>query len=229
MYPLPNATIPYVLYNTGPWPKEIDDDIHWFFFSIHYLSLCGGYVGGTEDPDYYFLQCERKAGGWRFRTDDPYIVNFLSVDGQFPVNSTVPLQTFTTAPAFGTLVIGITFSVFGVGLLAAEVFGGWLKSGRLAQTSVWLLAVCEATLRGNESYTDCFKGAATFLTISSALITSTIRQTDGPQSDYGSWVSGFEALTWSAVAFTYVAFIWKLSDFVYQQEKRRRLLTTGQI
>jgi hypothetical protein len=58
------------------------------------------------------------------------------------VNSTVPLQTFTTAPSFATHVIGITASVFSVGTLAAEAFGGWLKSGRLAQASVGLLGVC---------------------------------------------------------------------------------------
>jgi hypothetical protein len=58
------------------------------------------------------------------------------------VNSTVPLQTFTTAPSFATLVIGIMVCVFSVGTLAAEASGGWLKSGRLAQTSVGLLGVC---------------------------------------------------------------------------------------
>jgi hypothetical protein len=30
-----------------------------------------------------------------------------------------------------------------------------LKFGRSAQMNVWLLAVCEAPLRGNENYTNC--------------------------------------------------------------------------
>jgi hypothetical protein len=120
----------------------IGDDIHWWFFTVHYLSICGGYVGGTEDPDYGFLKCERRAAGWRFRTDDPLIVNFLSFDGRFPVNSTFPLETVTTAPAFGSLVVGIVFSVFRVGISAEEGFEGWLKAGRMAQARVWLLAVC---------------------------------------------------------------------------------------
>jgi hypothetical protein len=94
----------------------IGDDIHWWFFTVHYLSICGGYVGGTKDPDYGFLKCERRAAGWRFRTDDPFIVNFLSFDGRFPVNSTVPLETVTTAPAFGSLVVGIVFSVSSIGI-----------------------------------------------------------------------------------------------------------------
>ena len=47
----------------------------------------------------------------------------------------------TTAPAFGPLVVGTVFSVFSVGILAAEGFGGWLKAGRVAQASVGLLAV----------------------------------------------------------------------------------------
>jgi hypothetical protein len=47
--------------------------------------------------------------------------------------------------------------------------------------------------------------------------------------DYGNWTQQFEALTWSAVAFTYVTIIWKLSDIVLQKGKKRGLLTTGQI
>lgn len=129
-------------FQAGPYAGKINDDIHGFFFTVNYLSLCGGYAGGTEDPDYVVLECERKPGGYRFRTDDPFIVNFLSYDSQFPVNSTVPLETFTTTPSFATLVIGITFSVFSVGTLAAEAFGGWSKSGLLPQASVGLLGVC---------------------------------------------------------------------------------------
>jgi len=211
VYPPENSTTPSVPFGAGPYAGEIEDDIHWWFFTANYLSICGGYVGGTEDPDYVVLECQRKPGGYKFRTDDPFIVNFLSYNGEFPVNSTVPLQTITTAPSFATLVIGITFSVFSMGSLAAEAFGGWSKSGLLAQASVGLLGV-----------------AATFLTISSGLITSLIK---GPRRDeeYLAWNQQFEALTWAAVAFMYLAFLWKLSDFVYQKERRRRLLTTGQI
>jgi hypothetical protein len=85
----------------------IGDDIHWWFFTVHYLSICGGYDGGTEDPDYGFLKCERRAAEGMFRTDDPFIVNFLSFDGRFPVNSTVPLETVTTAPALDLLLLGL--------------------------------------------------------------------------------------------------------------------------
>ena len=80
-----------------------------------------------------------------------------------------------------------------------------------------------------EKFTDSSKGAATFLTISSALITSTIIQVERMDDDYGNWTQQFEALTWSAVAFTYVTIIWKLSDIVFQKGKKRGLLTTGQI
>ncbi|KAN0119452.1 hypothetical protein V8E51_001660 [Hyaloscypha variabilis] len=71
-------------------------------------------------------------------------------------------------------------------------------------------------------------GAAIFLTISSALITSTIIQVERTDNDYRNWTQQFEALTWSAVAFTYVTVIWKLSDLVLQKEKRKCMLTTGQ-
>jgi hypothetical protein len=37
------------------------------------------------------------------------------------------------------------------------------------------------------------------------------------------------ALQWTGVGFMYLAFVIKLSDFVVQKEKRRRLLHTGQI
>ncbi|KAE9380073.1 hypothetical protein N431DRAFT_432380 [Stipitochalara longipes BDJ] len=203
------ATDPY---GNSPFAALLGDDIHWWFFTVHYLSLCGGYVGGTEDPDYIFLQCEHKAAGWKFRTDDPFIINFMSVEGVLPVNSTVPLETLSTAPAFGTLLVGIVFSVFSVGALATEAVGNWSKSGRLAQGSVLLLV-----------------GAAMLLTSSSVLVTSIIIQVERVNNDYGSWVQQFEAVTWSAVAFTYVTFFWKLSDLVYQKEKRRRLLNTGQL
>jgi hypothetical protein len=143
LYPPANATTPPAPYGTGPWAKETGDDIHWFFFTVHYLSLCGGYGAGEETENDVFLQCERKAAGWTFATNDPFIVNFLSVDEQFPVNSTAPFQSFTTAPAFGTLVIGIALSVFSVGVLAGEWVGDWVNFGHLAQSSVWLLAVRE--------------------------------------------------------------------------------------
>jgi hypothetical protein len=54
-------------------------------------------------------------------------------------------------------------------------------------------------------------------------------QSERENQDCEGWVQNFEALTWAAVASIYVAFLWKLSDFVAQKEKRRRLLTTGQI
>jgi len=190
----------------------IGDDIHWWFFTVHYLSICGGYVGGTEDPDYGFLKCERRAAGWRFRTDDPFIVNFLSFDGRFPVNSTVPLETVTTAPAFGSLVVGIVFSVSSIGIrgvwgLAESWEGG---SGE----SVWQYVPHDAR---KENCADWFLVAATFLTISSALVTSAIMQSERMDTEYASWIQHFEAVTWTAIALIYVAFIWKLSDLCFKK------------
>jgi hypothetical protein len=150
VYPPFNSTNSSIPYGLGPYAGLINDDIHWWFFTVHYLSICGGYLGGLENPDYGFLKCEQRAAGWRFRTDDPFIVNFLSFDERFPVNSTVPLETVATAPAFGSLAVGIVFSVFSVGILAAEGFGGWLKAGTVAQASVWLLAVCSPSCEKRE-------------------------------------------------------------------------------
>ena len=136
VHPPFNSTNSSIQYDGGPYIELLRDGIHWWFFTVHYLSICGGYVGGTENREYGFLGCEQRAAGWRFRTDDPFIVNFLSIDGSFPVDSAAPFETFTTAPAFGTLAVGISFSVFSVGTLAADAFGGWSKFGRLAQASV---------------------------------------------------------------------------------------------
>jgi hypothetical protein len=52
-------------------------------------------------------------------------------------------------------------------------------------------------------------------------------QSERVNTQYASWIQHFKAVTWTAVAFIYVTFIWKLSDFMFQKEKRRRLLTTG--
>jgi hypothetical protein len=53
-------------------------------------------------------------------------------------------------------------------------------------------------------------------------------QSERMDTEYASWIQHFEAVAWTAIAFIYVAFIWKLSDFMFQKEKTRRLLTIGQ-
>jgi hypothetical protein len=56
----------------------------------------------------------------------------------FPVNSAVPFQTFMTAPAFVTFVIGIELSAVSVGVLALEWVGNWSKVEDVAHLHVWL-------------------------------------------------------------------------------------------
>jgi hypothetical protein len=95
----------------------------------------------------------------------------------------------------------------------------------VAQASVWQYVPQDAR---KENCADWFQVAATFLTISSALVTSAIMQSERMDTEYANWIQHFEAVAWTAIAFIYVAFIWKLSDFMFQKEKRRRLLTIGQ-
>ena len=138
IYP-PNSTTPSPFFTQYP---QIQDDLHWFYFTVNYLSICGGYVGGTEDPEYRLLECKIQTPGFRFRTDETFIVNFLSYDENFPINGTVPLETFSTGSSFATLIVGIVVSVFGVVCLVVEVVGGWEESGMWAMGSVSVLGVC---------------------------------------------------------------------------------------
>jgi hypothetical protein len=84
----------------------------------------------------------------------------------------------------------------------------------------------EEVLKGGQ-YTNVPQVAAVFMTISSALLTSLIRRLI--YNEAGEWSQYLEALTWTAVGWMYLASLWKLTDVVVQKEKRRRLLTTGQI
>jgi hypothetical protein len=121
--------------------KALQNDLHWFFFTVNYLSICAGYAGGTEDEEDYIVDCQRKTPGFTFRTDDPYIVNFWNYNGTYPVQSDVPLSTFSTTPPFASLMIGMVLSILSAGTLGIEALGKWPKWPNLSQANILLLWV----------------------------------------------------------------------------------------
>lgn len=109
-------------------PREWESVISWFF-SVHYLSLCGGYAfsdGETVEPRH--LACEAKEPGWIFKGNDPFIVDFQAAhgDGQddLPVilPTVLPTELHTRAP-FALLVSGLTFTVIATVFAVSEGVG----------------------------------------------------------------------------------------------------------
>jgi hypothetical protein len=206
-----NASLVYPPYLRA---KE-DGDLQNWLLAVHYLSICAGAEYGNEDLTPVILKCQPKLGGFKFRTDDPFIVDFLVEGSEYPVIDDVQLQAFDTAPAFVTLILGLVFSFLSTVVLVSELFG-WLQRSYVPQLGVCLLA-------------------STFVTISSALITNTIMRSNGSWMFFQiggipqSWTQAFLCLTWLATGFIFVTFLWRLVDVVAQKEKRRRLLITGQI
>jgi hypothetical protein len=110
------------------------------FFTVNYLSICGGYVEGGEDGEWFTLECHRKLAGFKFRTDDPWIMNFGRYNDTNPVLG-IPLQTINTALPFATLIIGLVLTIIATGMITAEWVGKWKKYEKLAHVSSGLLWV----------------------------------------------------------------------------------------
>lgn len=109
-------------------PRQWESVISWFF-SVHYLSLCGGYAfsdGEAVEPRQ--LACQAKEAGWIFKGNDPFIVNFQAVhgDGQdvLPVilPTVLPTELHTRTP-FALLVSGIAFTVIATVFAVSEGVG----------------------------------------------------------------------------------------------------------
>lgn len=195
------------------------DDFHEWFFSVHYLSICAGYMGGTEDPDYVHLDCSLRPGSFTFRSDDKFIIDYSSVGDLFPVVPRYDITSFNLRPSFAILVLGIAFTILSIAVVLYELFTR-PQSGSLSLVSVRLASLISVCLIG---------AAATLILISSSLVTAIILRSGYDKELYGSWTSNFIGLSWAAVGFMYLAFLIKLCDIVVQHEKNRRLLHTGQI
>jgi hypothetical protein len=110
--------------------------------AVHYLSICVGAEVGMEDMTGVVLRCQPKLGGFKFRTDDPFIVDFLAEGSEYPVIDDIPLETFDTAPAFVTFILGLAVSFLSIVVLVGELFG-WLQRSYFG---VCLLAVSSTLL-----------------------------------------------------------------------------------
>lgn len=103
--------------------QNYSDEFHSWFFEVHYLSICAGYLGGTEDPIYYHLNCSARTGGFTFRADDQFILDYQSISDSFPVLPNTVNRTFNMGPSFATLVVGIVLTIAGAGTLVLELCG----------------------------------------------------------------------------------------------------------
>jgi len=122
-----------------------DGDLQNWLLAVHYLSICAGAEYGNEDLTPVILKCQPKLGGFKFRTDDPFIVDFLAEGSEYPVIDDVPLETFDTAPAFVPLILGLVFSFLSTVVLVSELFG-WSQRSYVPQLGVCLLAVSSTVL-----------------------------------------------------------------------------------
>ncbi|KAH8805244.1 hypothetical protein F5884DRAFT_443113 [Xylogone sp. PMI_703] len=210
IYPPTNTSI-YPSSNFSELPNPVaqkiqgyGNDLHEWFFSVHYLAICAGYMGGSENPDYVNLDCWSRHGGFSFSTDDESILSYQSIGDLFPVT---PLSgdpdTFNLQPPFAMLVLGIAFTVLSLPVLVYEAFITNTPK-RLGSLSVALLGI-----------------AANSLLISSAIVTVIIKHSDYTRSQYDGWTRNFVGLTWTSVAFMYLAFVIRLSHVTNQKEKMR--------
>ena len=121
--------------------QNLDGDLQNWLLAVHYLSICAGASIGNEVLTSIILKCQPKLGGFKLRTDDPFIVNFLANGSEYPVlNDIQQLETFDTGPAFVTFILGLVFAFSGTVVLVGELFGWSLKS-YVAEIAICLLAV----------------------------------------------------------------------------------------
>ncbi|KAH7403659.1 hypothetical protein BKA64DRAFT_641628 [Cadophora sp. MPI-SDFR-AT-0126] len=186
-------------------PQEVTDGIHWWVFTVHYLSICAGYVGGSPTPVNVFLECEKKPAGYTFRTDDPFIVNFQR-EGSLVLVEPIPLDVIDTKAPFLMLVLGMGFLVLGLGLLGLQWCG-------MVNTLLPLLFISPALI---------------FMLTSSVLITSITSQRK-MRNGYSNWVGSFLGLTWASVGFLCAAFMGKVVDLLRQRQDKRRLRRMGEL
>ena len=92
-------------------------------------------MGGTEDAYYYQLNCSYRPGSFIFRTDDPFIVDYQAIGGEYPVEAGGPFESFDLRPPFACLVLGIVFSILSLGVVLCDICG-WGRWSDLSLVSV---------------------------------------------------------------------------------------------
>lgn len=127
-----NSTDPLIQALRSP---TYPDEFHEWYFEVHYLSLCAGFMGGTEDAYYYQLNCSYRPGSFIFRTDDPFIVDYQAIGGEYPVEAGGPFESFDLRPPFACLVLGIVFSILSLGVVLCDICG-WGRWSDLSLVSV---------------------------------------------------------------------------------------------
>ena len=106
-----------------------------------HLSICAGYLGGEGTLDYIHLDCSLRPGGFKFREDDKFILDYSSVGHSCPVIPPYDINSFDLRSPFAMLVLGIIFSVLSVASILYELFT--LRQTRLVTIgSIYLVSVC---------------------------------------------------------------------------------------
>jgi len=111
------------------------------------LSLCAGWAAtAAADNDFNSLDCITKPLGWTFRTDDPFIVNYGSANGSYPVvTSGVKVEELSTQAPAVTLVLGLIFSSLAVVAFVYDLTIDSLGKRRISivpMISTALIVVC---------------------------------------------------------------------------------------
>ncbi|KAH8588990.1 hypothetical protein B0O99DRAFT_638124 [Bisporella sp. PMI_857] len=221
-----NSSIPYFIYPLGYESGAREYPIQSFFFTVHYLSLCAGWIAGESgDVRYIQPECVSRPIGWDFGTNDPFIVNFAAENGSYPVVSEgVEFGEVHTKGPAATLILGLVFSILAMVVYFYELSGAgtWLELN-IAKLSTVLMALA---------------GAA--LLVSSALVTHTIRGINRPKDPldlnhtqwstrYDGWTDRFLGFVWTSVVMMYVSLIGKAWNDVWQKEQRRRMLRNSHV
>lgn len=181
--------------------QQLRDGLHWWIVNVHYLSVCIGYVGGSPTRIVVIEKCERRKGGWEFKSDDPFIRDFQRNGTLFPVEMLKEVENLKTAPSFVTLVIGVAFTVLTAFSLIAFQFSRGRKEILLVPLSFTVL----------------------LLTVSAACATDMISKSRKSvyTTDSDGWVTNFHGLSWSSAAFAWISLILGVWDW-WQEKKLKR-------
>ncbi|KAH6683442.1 hypothetical protein B0J14DRAFT_647657 [Halenospora varia] len=192
--------------------QQLNDGLHWWIVSVHYLSICIGYVGGSPTPIVVIDSCQSRPGGWEFKSDDPFIRDFQRNGTLFPVEMFKEVETLKTAPSFVSLVLGVAFAILSIFALSAFQFN-------VGKQEISLGLITLTTL---------------FLIISAACVSSMLSQSRKSvhTTDFDGWSTNLHGLSWASAAFAWVGLglgVWELLRERREGRKRREELTFGQI
>jgi len=216
LYPQQTNNSSMTSYEPTAFAAAYQSEILAFYFNVHYLSLCAGWMGTDgEEPMYVNLECAAKPLGWTFRTDDSFIVNYGAANGSFPVVIPNEIQELHTKIPASLLIIGMVVSSVSISAFGCDRLGVGVQNGRrnMAIASMCLMVF-----------------AAAFLTTSGVALTQIINGNTGDQAvKYRFWASKELGFSWAAVGFMYAAVATKMAVDYRENAQRRTALTPSHV